>query len=64
VRADEKAAIGDIAGPGLKHEEVAPAFRRVVDRYLALRTDRSEKFIETLARVGHEPFKEALYASA
>jgi sulfite reductase (NADPH) hemoprotein beta-component len=63
-RADEKAAIGDIAGPGLKHEEVAPAFRRVVDRYLALRTDRSEKFIETLARVGHEPFKEALYASA
>ncbi len=63
-RADEKAAIGDIAGPGLRHEEVAPAFRRVVDRYLQLRTDKSEKFIDTLTRVGHEPFKEALYAAA
>ncbi len=63
-RADEKAAIGDIAGPGLRHEEVRPAFRRVIDKYLEVRTDRSEHFIDTLARLGHEPFKEALYATA
>ncbi len=63
-RADEKATIGAIQGPGLKHEEVGPAVRRVVDRYLALRSDRSEKFIDTLARVGQAPFKEAIYASA
>ncbi|MDZ4759789.1 MAG: nitrite/sulfite reductase [Alphaproteobacteria bacterium] len=63
-RADEHAAIGEIAGPGLKHEEVAPAFKRVVDRYLELRSSQAEKFIDTLARVGQAPFKEALYASA
>jgi sulfite reductase (NADPH) hemoprotein beta-component len=63
-RADEKAAIGDIAGPALRHEEVAPALRRVVDRYMVLRTSRSETFIDTLTRVGQEPFKEALYAAA
>jgi sulfite reductase (NADPH) hemoprotein beta-component len=63
-RADEKAAIGDIAGPALRHEEVAPALRRVIDRYLAIRASKAETFIDTLARLGQEPFKEALYAAA
>jgi sulfite reductase (NADPH) hemoprotein beta-component len=63
-RADEKAAIATIQGPGLKHEEVAPAIRRVIGKYLELRSGRSEKFIDTMTRVGQAPFKEALYASA
>lgn len=63
-RADEKAAIATIQGPGLKHEEVAPAIRRVIGRYLELRSAKSEKFIDTMTRVGQAPFKEALYASA
>jgi sulfite reductase (NADPH) hemoprotein beta-component len=63
-RADEKATIATIQGPGLKHEEVAPAIRRVVDKYLELRRDGGEKFIDTMARTGQAPFKEALYASA
>jgi len=63
-RADEKATIGSIAGPGLRHEEVAPAIRRVIEKYLSVRTAKTEKFIDTFARVGDSPFKEALYASA
>jgi sulfite reductase (NADPH) hemoprotein beta-component len=63
-RADEKATIATIQGPGLKHEEVAPAIRRVIDAYLGLRRDRTEKFIDTMGRVGQAPFKEALYAAA
>jgi sulfite reductase (NADPH) hemoprotein beta-component len=63
-RADEKAAIGTIQGPGLRHEEVAPAIRRVIGKYLELRTAKSEKFIDTMMRVGQAPFKDALYASA
>ena len=63
-RADEKATIATIQGPGLRHEEVAPAIRRVVDTYLSLRRDQSEKFIDTMGRVGQAPFKEALYAAA
>jgi sulfite reductase (NADPH) hemoprotein beta-component len=62
-RADEKAAIGEIQGPGLKHEEVAPAIKRVIDRYLELRSSKTEKLADTMNRVGQAPFKEALYAS-
>ena len=38
--------------------------RRVIDAYLSLRRDQSEKFIDTMGRVGQAPFKEALYAAA
>ena len=62
-RADEKAAIGAIAGPGLKADDVPGALKRVVDTYRDLRADKSELFIETLTRLGHDPFKEALYAA-
>jgi sulfite reductase (NADPH) hemoprotein beta-component len=63
-RADEKAAIGDIQGPGLRHEEVAPAIKRVISKYLELRSSETEKLADTMARLGQAPFKEALYASA
>jgi len=63
-RADEKAAIGEIQGPGLKHEEVAPALKRVIARYMELRTSKTEKLADTMTRLGQAPFKEALYASA
>ncbi|MCG8442747.1 MAG: nitrite/sulfite reductase, partial [Caulobacterales bacterium] len=62
-RADERAAIGAIAGRGLKGEEVPDAVERLVDRYLQLRADDGERFIDALERVGQEPFKEALYAA-
>ena len=62
-RADEKAAIGAIAGPGLRAEDVPPALKRVVERYRDLRSDGDERFIDVFERVGAEPFKEALYAS-
>ena len=63
-RADEKSAIGAIAGPALKGEDVPEAVKRIVDTYMALRTSPDELFIDTLERVGADPFKEALYATA
>jgi sulfite reductase (NADPH) hemoprotein beta-component len=63
-RADEKATIGEIQGPGLRHEEVAPALKRVISKYLELRTSTTEKLADTMVRLGQAPFKEALYASA
>ncbi|GGB63255.1 nitrite/sulfite reductase [Henriciella pelagia] len=62
-RADEKARIGDIAGPGLKADEVPDALKRIVNRYRELRTSKDEPFIETFEREGMEPFKEAIYAA-
>lgn len=62
-RADEKAVVGEIAGPGLKADDVPGAIKRVVDAYRELRTSPEERFIDALERVGHEPFKEAVYAA-
>ncbi len=62
-RADEQAALGKIAGPGLKQEDVPAALRRVVALYRDVRTGKAERFIDTLERLGADPFKEALYAA-
>ena len=62
-RADEKAAIGDIVGPGLKAEEVPSALKRMVDHYRTIRSSKDERFIDVVERVGLEPFKEAVYAT-
>ena len=62
-RADEKAALGEIVGPGLKADDVPGAIHRVVEYYRAQRTSPAEKFIDTLERLGHQPFQDALYAA-
>ncbi len=57
----ETTAIGDRAGPGFSFEQVGPAIERLVDAYINLRADESERFIDTYRRLGLEPFKAALY---
>lgn len=61
-RADEDAKVGEIAGKGLKQEEVPAALERVVEHYRSVRADNSERFIDTIERLGTDSFKEALYA--
>ncbi len=63
-RADEKAALGQITGKGLPAEAVPAAIERVVRLYLELRTHDSERFIDTLERVGRDAFAEALHEPA
>ncbi|MEO0449794.1 MAG: nitrite/sulfite reductase [Pseudomonadota bacterium] len=62
-RADEKAAVGQIIGKALRHEEVPGAVKTIVDTYRDLRTNSDEKFIDAVERVGLEPFQEAIYAT-
>ncbi|MEO1661612.1 MAG: nitrite/sulfite reductase [Pseudomonadota bacterium] len=62
-RADEKAAVGQIIGKALKHEEVPGAVKTIVDTYRTLRSGADEKFIEAVERLGVEPFQEAIYAT-
>jgi sulfite reductase (NADPH) hemoprotein beta-component len=59
-RADEKARLAKIGGKGMAGEAVPGAVERVVSRYLELRNDRSERFIDVYERLGAEPFEEAL----
>ena len=62
-RADENASIGRIVGPGFSYDQVPDAVETVVDTYLAHREDDEESFVDTYARLGEQPFKEALYAA-
>jgi sulfite reductase (NADPH) hemoprotein beta-component len=57
---DEQAALGQIVGRSLPSDQVAPAIARVLDHYLALRLE-GEVFIDTVRRLGVDPFKHAIY---
>ena len=63
-RSDENAAVGDILGPGFAQADVPGAVSKIIDTYLDLRTSTQERFPDTYARVGKEPFKEAVYVGA
>ncbi|HEY5817108.1 MAG TPA: nitrite/sulfite reductase [Mesorhizobium sp.] len=60
---DENTSVGEIIGRGFGPDEITDAIEKIVETYLGLRTDGSEKFLDAYRRVGPAPFKEALYAS-
>ena len=60
----EDAALGAITGPGFGPDGIVDAVEKVVDTYLKLRRGPQEAFLTAYARLGAQPFKEALYASA
>ena len=59
--ATENAALGERLGPGIDADAVPAAIERVVGVYLDLRKE-GEEFIETVRRIGLNPFKEAFVA--
>lgn len=60
---DENTSIGKIVGPSFSYDLIVDAVENVVNTYLAIRNN-NEPFLETFRRVGLEPFKENLYATA
>src|SRR5664279_4704310 len=62
-RADEQAAVGTLIGPAVPYGEVADVIEDIVEAYLALRARPDELFIDTVKRLGVEPFKERVYAT-
>ena len=62
-RADERARLAKVSGKGMSGEEIPAAIERVVSRYLALRANDREKFIDAYERIGGEVFEEALYGA-
>src|SRR5262249_52499922 len=59
-RADESAELGKILGPAVPYGEIADVVEDIAAAYLE-RPD--EIFIDTVARVGVDPFKERVYAT-
>jgi sulfite reductase (NADPH) hemoprotein beta-component len=62
-RADEEARLGALIGPAVPYAEVADAVEDIVAAYLELRAGPDEIFLETVERIGVEPFKERVYAT-
>jgi sulfite reductase (NADPH) hemoprotein beta-component len=61
-RADEQAELGTLLGPAVPYAEVADVIEDVVAAYLELRERPGEIFLDTVKRIGVEPFKERAYA--
>ncbi|WP_315783476.1 MULTISPECIES: nitrite/sulfite reductase [unclassified Bradyrhizobium] len=62
-RADEGAELGSLIGPAVPYAEVADVVEDIVEAYLALRARPEELFVETVKRLGVEPFRERVYAT-
>ena len=60
-RVDE--ALGRVIGPSFAREEVPDVIERLIEVYLARRDSEAERFVDTVARIGIEPFKEHVYAT-
>ncbi|AVG18398.1 sulfite reductase [Chromobacterium vaccinii] len=54
-------AIGKVIGPSFAQADVPVAFSKIMQVYIE-RRQHGERFIETLRRLGAEPFKERVYA--
>jgi sulfite reductase (NADPH) hemoprotein beta-component len=59
--AREASALGEVIGPSVRQHEVAETVARILDVYRQRRTE-DERFVDTVRRIGIEPFKERVYA--
>src|SRR3989440_4984858 len=55
-------ALGEVIGPSVPQDDVAATIERIVEVYRLERED-GERFIDTIRRIGIEPFKERAYAA-
>ena len=61
-----QAAIGKIIGRSFAADEIADAIEKIIDVYVELRhiqNDISETFVDTVRRVGLDPFKARAYGT-
>ncbi|NUN14098.1 MAG: nitrite/sulfite reductase [Myxococcales bacterium] len=59
---DDFAAVGTILGPAVHQDDVVTVVDRIVDCYLERRVGQ-ETFLQTVRRIGVDPFKEHAYAN-
>jgi sulfite reductase (NADPH) hemoprotein beta-component len=57
------ASIGKILGRALAQDEIVDAVEKVIGRYLEIRESPDERFLETVRRLGFDPFREAVYGT-
>jgi sulfite reductase (NADPH) hemoprotein beta-component len=57
-------ALGKVIGPAFGADQVGSAIERIIACYLARRDSETERFIDTVRRIGVEPFKEYVYGKS
>ena len=62
-KADENAVLGALIGPAVPYAQVADVVEDIAKAYRALRQRPDELFIDTVKRLGVEPFRERVYAT-
>jgi sulfite reductase (NADPH) hemoprotein beta-component len=58
------AALGKVIGPSFARADVPDVIEKLIHCYLEHRDSEAERFIETVQRIGVEPFKEKVYGKA
>jgi sulfite reductase (NADPH) hemoprotein beta-component len=61
--ASTHSALGEVIGPSVAKDVVAETISRILDVYVAQR-ESGEEFLETVRRLGVEPFAEKVYGTA
>jgi sulfite reductase (NADPH) hemoprotein beta-component len=59
--ASAPAALGEVIGPSVPKERVAETIGKLLEVYVRERDDESEPFVQTVRRIGIEPFRERVY---
>jgi sulfite reductase (NADPH) hemoprotein beta-component len=59
----ERASLGKVIGPSFAAREMPDVVAKLIDTYID-RRHADEQFIDTVRRIGVEPFKERVYAAA
>jgi sulfite reductase (NADPH) hemoprotein beta-component len=62
-KADENAVLGTLMGPAVPYAQVADVVEDIAAAYLELRQRPDELFVDTVKRLGVEPFRERVYAA-
>jgi len=62
-KADEDAKLGALIGPAVPYAQVVDVVEDIAQAYLELRQQPDELFIDTVKRIGVEPFRERVYAT-
>ena len=61
TRPGAPAALGKVIGPSFARDEVPGVVEKLIDVYLRNRDSDAERFVDTVWRIGVEPFKEHVY---
>jgi sulfite reductase (NADPH) hemoprotein beta-component len=64
TRDGENASIGKIIGPSFARADVPDVIQRLIACYIAHRDSDAERFVDTVGRIGLEPFKSSVYGHA